>query len=141
MSKRRRSPSTWLSLAYPSVAPCDCAAEDILLRNIIGELGFPHIGPTPTLTDATGVQGIVITPAPTCRTQHIEVHYHYVRYHVARNRFVPRRVDTSKTAGDDLTKPLPRVAHKNAWLKSACPHATQLRSIDVRLLQGSNRDL
>ena len=69
------------------------------------------MGPTPIFTDSTGVQGMVILPAARCRTKHIEIHYHYVRDHVARNRFVLRRVDTSENAADDLTKPLPQAAH------------------------------
>ena len=69
------------------------------------------MGPTPIFSDSTGVRGVVISPAAKCRTKHIEVHYHYVRNHVAQNRFVLRRVDTSENADDDLTKPLLRAAH------------------------------
>ena len=93
------------------VAASDCAAEGIFHRNFLGELGFPQMGPTPIITDSTGVQGMVISPAARCRTKYIEIHYHYVCDHVARNRFVLRRVDTSENAADDLTKPLPRAAH------------------------------
>ena len=94
------------------VAASDCAAERIFLRNFLGELGFPQMGHTTIFfTDSTGVQGMVISPAARCRTKHIGIHYHYVRDHVARNRFVLRRVDTSENAADDLTKPLPRAAH------------------------------
>ena len=69
------------------------------------------MGPTPSLTDSTCVQGIVISPAARCRAKHIEIHYHYVRDHVARNRFVLCCVNTFENAADDLTKPLPRAAH------------------------------
>ena len=34
-----------------------------------------------------------------------------MRDHVAQNRYVLRRVDTSKNAANDLTKPIPRAAH------------------------------
>ena len=65
------------------VAASDCAAEGIFFRNFLGELGFPQMGPTPFFTDSTGVQGMVISPAARCRTKHIEIHFHYVRDHVA----------------------------------------------------------
>ena len=93
------------------IAASNCATESIFLRNFLGELGFPEIGPTPIFTDSTGLQGMVISLAARCRTKHIEIHYHSVRDHVARNRFVLRRVDTSENTADDLTKPLPRAAH------------------------------
>ena len=64
----------------------------------MGGLGFPQMGPTPILTGLTGVQEMVILPAVRCHTKHIEVQYHYVRDHVAQNRFVQRRVDTSENA-------------------------------------------
>ena len=92
------------------VAASDCAAEGIFLQNFLGKLGFPQMGPIQNFTDSIGVQGMVISPAARCRTKHIEIHYHYVRDHVAQNRFVLRRVDTSENAADDLTKPLPRFA-------------------------------
>ena len=69
------------------------------------------MGPASFFTDTTGVQGMVISPAARCRTKHIEVHYHYVRDHVVRNRFVLRRVHMSENAADDLTKPLPQATH------------------------------
>ena len=65
------------------VAASGYAAEGIFLRNFQEELGFPQMGPTPILTDSTGVQGMMISPAARCRTKHIEIHYHYVRDHVA----------------------------------------------------------
>ena len=70
------------------VAAFDYAADGIYLRNFLGELGFPQMGPTPIFTDSTGVQGMVISPTSRCRTKHIEIHYHYVRDHVAQDRFV-----------------------------------------------------
>ena len=90
------------------VSASDSVAEDIFLRNFLGGLSFPQMGPSTIFTDSTGVQGMVISPAARCRTKHIEVHNHYVRDHVARNCIVMRRVDTSKNAVDDLTDPLPR---------------------------------
>ena len=73
------------------VAASNCAAEGIFLRNFLGELCFHQMGPTPIFTDSTGVQGMVISPAARCRTKHIEIPCHYVRYNVAQNRFVLRR--------------------------------------------------
>ena len=54
---------------------------------------------------------MVILRAAWCHTKHIEIHYHYVRDHVAQNHFVLRCADTSENAADDLTKPLPQAAH------------------------------
>ena len=77
----------------------------------MGELGFLLMEPTPFFTDSTDVQGMVISPAARCHTKHIEIHYHFVRDHVTRNRFVVHRVDTSENAADDLTLPLSQAAH------------------------------
>ena len=91
--------SYWISTVVRStpeaeyVAASDSAAEGIFLRNFLGELGFPKMGPTPIFTDLTGVQGMVISPATRCRTEHIKIHYHYVRDHVAQNSFVLHRVE------------------------------------------------
>ena len=93
------------------VAASDAGAEAIFLRNFLGELGFPQPGATPIFTDSTGAQAIINNPCNRARTKHIEIHYHYVRQHVAASRLDYRRIKSSKNRSDVLTKPLPRAAH------------------------------
>ena len=99
------------TLEAENVAASGDAVEDKFVFNFLGELGFPQMGPTQSFTDSTVLQGMVISPAAKCRTKHIEIHYHYVRDHVAPNRFVLRHVDTLANAANDLTKLIPQAAH------------------------------
>ena len=93
------------------VAARDAGPETIFLRNSLGELGFPEQGATLIFTDSTGAQAIINNPCNRARTKEIKIHYHYARQHVAACRLDYRRVKSSETNSDVLTKRLPHVAY------------------------------
>ena len=75
-----------------------------------------------------------LSPAASCRTKHIEVHYHYVRDHVKRTRFV--RSGSHRKRTRMMTSPS---GYRNLDIRSArplwgCPYKRPRHSISVQFL-------
>ncbi len=83
------------------------ASREILwLRNLLDELGFKQMKPTPLMCDNRSTTLMVLNPVFHDRTKHIEVKHHFIRqqYEAGRIRMVP--VPSQEELADILTKPL-----------------------------------
>ena len=78
------------------------------LRDLLFELGFPQVEPTPLHADNTSAIKITTNPVNHERTKHIEVDCHYIREVVNINVISLPDVSTSSQLADVFTKSLTR---------------------------------
>lgn len=86
------------------VAACEAAREAVWLRELLREIGFKTLAPTPVYEDNEAALFLSENPATTDRSKHIRLRWHYLRQCVRDGTLKLKRVETKKNAADALTK-------------------------------------
>jgi hypothetical protein len=113
---------TWFSKKQSIIAMSSTEAEYIALseatrearwlRNLFSELGFAQTLPTTIRGDNEGSLALARNPQFHKRAKHIELQYHSIREQVQRGTITVESCRTNNQTADVLTKPLPRIKHK-----------------------------
>ena len=111
-------PIAWKSCLHNSVAGSSCEAEymsaylavqhTLNLRNLLAEIGFPQLAPTPLQEDNEGAIFVAGNDVTAGKLRHVRRRYHAVREQVSTFKtvvLVP--CSTEHMVADVLTKALP----------------------------------
>ena len=109
-------PISWISHLQKPIANSTAEAEYYAaghasreiawLRNLLKEIGFEQLGPTPLMCDNRSAVLMVQNPVFHDRTKHIDVKYHYVRQQYKLKNIEMLPVRSQDELADMLTKPL-----------------------------------
>lgn len=109
---------SWASKLQPTVALSTAEAEymclaagtqeAVYLRQLLGDLGFTHEGPTTIFEDNQACIAMSKKAGDHSRAKHIDVRYHFVRERQAMGEILVTYVPTEHQLADLLTKPLDR---------------------------------
>jgi hypothetical protein len=123
-----RSPISWLSQKHHTVvlstteaeyiALCHCMQEVILLKTLLGELGFKATKATTIYEDNQSCIKLANNPELHGRSKHIDIRYHFVQEKVVRFQFNIVYCNTKDMIADIVTKALlkPQFLHLRAQL-------------------------
>ena len=70
------------------VTLCDAAQEAVVLRGLLGNIGFIQNAPTTIFKDNQGAICLSQNPKDQTRTKHIDIKYQYIRERVAAKQLV-----------------------------------------------------
>ena len=80
--------------------------EIVWLRELLKQLGFEQLGPTPLMCDNKSTILMILNPVFHERTKHIGLKYHFIRQQLKSRTIEMVSVPTDDQLGDILTKPL-----------------------------------
>ena len=84
------------------------AKEGVWLREVLKDLGFEQVGPTPLVLDSKSAIDMTLDPVAFRKTKHILRAANFLRDLVARRVFKAQHIAGTMMVADLLTKPLPR---------------------------------
>ena len=82
--------------------------EGLWLESLFSELRVSLPTPIKIHLDNTGMIALSTAAKFHNRLKHIDLHYHFIRYHVNKKTFVLQWIPSHKNVADVLMKPLPR---------------------------------
>jgi hypothetical protein len=82
--------------------------EVLLLRRLLGEVGYMQKNATFILSNSQGRLALLKSPVHHPRTKHIDVQFHFVREHIASNEVLSDYCSTKEMAVNIFTKVVPR---------------------------------
>lgn len=110
MSKKQRTVA--LSTAESEThAAMQATKEAIWLRNLLEELGYKQRGATTIFCDNQAAIALSRNPEFHSRSKHVDIQYHFLRYHVENHTVDLKYVGSEDMAADGLTKPLTQHKH------------------------------
>ena len=84
------------------------AKQGVWLREVLKDLGFEQVGPTPLVLDSKSAIDMTLDPVAFRKTKHILRAANFLRDLVARRVFKAQHIAGTMMVADLLTKPLPR---------------------------------
>ncbi len=103
----RQQASVSLSSTEAEYQAMAVAVQEILFfRELLGQLGFPQMGPTPLLVDNKGAMDLAVSTKNHPRVKHISIKFHFVRDEVKNGKVSLKFVPTEDQVADVFTKPL-----------------------------------
>lgn len=110
MSKKQRTVA--LSTAESEInAAMQATKEAMWLRNILHELGFNQNQATTIYCDNQAAIALSHNPEYHARSKHVDIHYHFLRFHVEAQTVELKFIRSEDMAADGLTKALTRYKH------------------------------
>lgn len=94
-------------------AATQATKEAIWLRNILKELGLEQKSSTTIYCDNQAAIALSRNPEYHARSKHVDIQYHFLRYHVETGTVDLRFIRSGDMAADGLTKALPRYKHNH----------------------------
>jgi hypothetical protein len=93
------------------VALTTCIQSGIALRSLANQLGLNVPSPTCVKCDNEGAISLSSESSHQSRAKHIDIKYHFIRFHTESKTFEIVYVKSSDNCADILTKPLPIESH------------------------------
>ena len=84
--------------------------EGLWLRSLFNELNIPFQSPVPIHLDNAGAIALSVAAKFHQRTKHIDIRYHFIRFHIDDGSFILIWIPSHLNIADVLTKALPRPA-------------------------------
>ena len=84
--------------------------EGLWLCSLLAELNIPFVSPVPLYLDNSGAITLSTTAKFHQHTKHIDILYHFIRFHIDNRSFLLIWVPSHHNIADILTKALPRPA-------------------------------
>jgi hypothetical protein len=109
---KKQSITALSSMEAKYIALSEVAREAQWLRSLFKELGFEQTLPTTILGDNEGSIAITKNPQFHKRAKHIDLQSHLIREQVREGEIIVESCRSHSQTADMLTKPLPRVKHK-----------------------------
>jgi len=106
--KQRTAARSSTEAEYKALA--DGTAEILWICSLLSELHFPSSSMTTLWCDNLEATFLSLNPIFHARTKHVEVDYHFVRDHVAKQEIQVRFISSKDQLADVLTKRLPPVS-------------------------------
>jgi hypothetical protein len=85
-----------------------CVQEVVWIRSVLSELGIDQQRGTDVFVDNQSALAIAKNVGYQSRAKHIDIRYHFVRYHVSRGDVVLQYVPSNVQLADMMTKPIAR---------------------------------
>jgi hypothetical protein len=95
------------------MATTHAAKEALWLRSLIGEIFGKFAGPTTLYGDNQGAIALTRDHQYHARTKHIDIHFHFIRWIVAKGKLKLVYCPTENMIADTLTKALPSMKVKH----------------------------
>ncbi len=113
--KTKFQPTVVLSSTAECMAACDVRHMCLFVRSILWDLDIPQEAATIAYEDNNGCTSMANAQKPTPRTRHINIKYFALCDRVERDLIILKRIDTSITLADHLTKTLSWIlSHRHA---------------------------
>lgn len=109
-SKKQASPAT-SSCEAEYMAAAHCARHAIWLRRLLSDLSISISSPTTLFIDNQSTLRLTQDEMFSQRSKHIDIQYHFTRYHVLNGNLSTFYCSTKDMVADIMTKSLPRDLH------------------------------
>jgi cell wall-associated NlpC family hydrolase len=104
-SSKRQETVALSTVEAEYMAAASATKEALWLRGLLAELGLPY-QTIQIYADNQGAMQLVKNPIVSARSKHIDVRYHFVREHVAKEEVAFHYISTNEMKADSLTKAL-----------------------------------
>lgn len=88
------------------ISAAESSREAVWLRQLLTEINFPPLGPTPIMCDNEAAIILSADPAFHSRSKHIDIRYHYIREKCDDGSIIMRYIKSADNVADIFTKPL-----------------------------------
>ena len=92
------------------IASTHVIQEGLWLHSLLTKLNIPFVSPVPLYLDNSGAITLSTAAKFHQRTKHIDILYHFIRFHIDNRSFLLIWVPSHRNIADILTKALPRPA-------------------------------